>query len=375
MNKKLAIPLGTRDLVLNESLTKRHLQNIIENVMNLWGYNEVITPTIEYYETFNPGFKYLDEEDMYKFFDEKGRILVLRPDMTLPISRLLATRFKEVETPIRFRYNANIFHANHGLAGRRNEFSDCGIELIGSKGISGDIETLVVALETMKTIKDIDFKLEIGNVNIIKSVFKNLELSLEQEKKLLSLINKKSIKELNDYLTDLNLEDKYYEFFNELPWLFGNKEVLEKAKKYNFNQEFLDTIDYLYEIDEQLCNLGYADYLSYDLGLVHRLSYYSGLIFRGYAQGIGKTILSGGRYDELLNIYDMNTAAIGFAIKVDVLSEVIKINESVFNTIKIEYPKSMLIDAISEAKKLVADNKRVELIEDNTIDKIEIRGV
>lgn len=180
MVNKNIIPEGTRDLILDECVRKKELELEIENILNKWGYKEVITPTIEYYQTFNGGFQNLREEDMYKFFDDKGRILVLRPDMTIPIARVVATKFKEINPPIRLRYTSNVFRVHESLGGKKNEYTDCGVELIGLNGIDSDVEILITALESLKILKETGYKIEVGNINFFNSAVEWLKLDLEQ---------------------------------------------------------------------------------------------------------------------------------------------------------------------------------------------------
>ncbi|MFR5172804.1 MAG: ATP phosphoribosyltransferase regulatory subunit, partial [Clostridium paraputrificum] len=256
MVNKNIIPEGTRDLILDECIRKKELELEIENILNKWGYKEVITPTIEYYQTFNGGFQNLKEEDMYKFFDDKGRILVLRPDMTIPIARVVATKFKEINPPIRLRYNSNVFRVHESLGGKKNEYTDCGVELIGLNGIDSDVEILITALESLKVLKETGYKIEVGNINFFDSAVEWLNLDFGQRSILAKLIDEKSMKELEEYLDMLKVGDDYKDFFMKLPWLFGGVEVLDIGEKYAINNEILNEIKYLRNIYEILDSLG-----------------------------------------------------------------------------------------------------------------------
>ena len=273
MVNKNIIPEGTRDLILDECIRKKELELEIETILNKWGYKEVITPTIEYYQTFNGGFQNLKEEDMYKFFDDKGRILVLRPDMTIPIARVVATKFKEINPPIRLRYTSNVFRVHESLGGKKNEYTDCGVELIGLNGIDSDVEILITALESLKVLKETGYKIEVGNINFFNSAVEWLNLDFEQRSFLAKLIDEKSMKELEEYLDMLKVGDDYKDFFMKLPWLFGGVEVLDIGEKYAINNEILNEIKYLRNIYEILDSLGYGDKLTFDLGIVPRLNW------------------------------------------------------------------------------------------------------
>lgn len=172
MNKKNILPEGTRDLVLDECAVKRILEKDIDKLFEKWGYKEVITPTLEFYETFNYNSQTLREEDMYKFFDNRGRILILRPDMTIPIARVVETKLKDVELPIKLRYTRMFLEFHASLGGKRNEYTDCGVEFIGLEDEKSDLEILVLALEALKKLGLNDFKLEIGNIGFFNGHLK-----------------------------------------------------------------------------------------------------------------------------------------------------------------------------------------------------------
>ena len=374
MGKKYMIPEGMRDLILGECLTKKKLQKDIEEVLDKWGYTEIITPTIEYYQTINSGFQNLKEEEVYKFFDAKGRILVLRPDMTVPIARVVATKFKEIDRPIRFRYCADVFRLHKSFGGRKNEYTDCGIELIGLNSEESDLEILTTALETLEVLGDTKFKLEIGNIDFFNSAIKDLNLDDEKKEKLASLIDKKSLKALEDYLEKLNISDEYKKFLNELPLLFGGIEVIEKAKKYAFNDELKNSLSYLEGIYLNLKELGYDDIITFDLAMVPRLNYYTGIIFRGFVDGVGATVLSGGRYDKLISTFGRDYPAVGFSINLDTLLSVLEIETNSSNVRSIiYYGKDKKIEALKKAKKLREEGNIVELIPDKETSKLEIK--
>ena len=374
MSNKYLIREGTRDLILGECLIKKKLQQDIEGVLDKWGYKEVVTPTIEFYRTFNSEFQSLKEEDMYKFFDDKGRIMVLRPDMTIPIARVVGTNFKDSNPPLRFRYTANVFRVNESLGGKKNEYTDCGVELIGLTDEESDLEILVTALDSLKVLKNNNFKFEIGNINFFNAAVSDLDLSEEEREKLAELIDTKSLKSLEDYLEELNVSEDYKAFFKKLPWLFGGEEVLAEGKKYAFNDELKKNIEYLEKLGNSLKELGYGDMLTFDLGMVPGLNYYTGIIFRGYFEGVGVTVLSGGRYDNLISQFGRDIPAVGFSIKLDSLLGVIEYDDTKKpSKYKIYYGKGYALEAIKKAKLLRDSGHVVELIPKEDIDGIESR--
>ena len=374
MNKRNILPEGARDLILDDCIIKRSLEKDIDKIFESWGYKEVITPTLEFYETFNYNSQSLREEDMYKFFDNRGRILVLRPDMTIPISRIIETKLKDTELPIKLRYTSNVFRVHESLGGKRNEYTDCGVELVGLNAEKSDLEILVLALEALKKLGLKDFKLEIGNIGFFNGAFKNLEIDEEFKEVIAQFIENKNLKNLEDYLDSIEIKDEYKAFFNKLPWMFGDKEILNEAKKLAFNDEIKENLNYLENIYYELELLGYGENVTFDLGMVPRLNYYTGIIFRGYGEGLGKTVLRGGRYDNLIEISKNKIPAVGFSIDIDSVIPSIKLNSNIEenNYYKVLYNKKDKINAIKKSEELRKQGYIVDLLPDENIKEIKI---
>ncbi|VYU25225.1 ATP phosphoribosyltransferase regulatory subunit [Clostridium tertium] len=362
MNKNI-IPEGTRDLTNEECLKKDRAINLINNVFNSWGYKKVITPSIEFYEGFRYEYSGLKEENVYKFFDSKGRILALRPDMTIPIVRLVSTRFKDVEESIKIRYEASIYRVFEEFSGRRNEYTDCGIELINKENEFADLEALIIAIEALRATGAKNFKIEIGEVNFFKSAIEALDISEEDKLSLSILIEKKKIEELKKFLKKLDVEDNIKNTFYKLPLLFGEgADILEKYKEMSFNSKMNNSIKYLENIYKRLDNLGYGEYLTFDLAITPRLNFYTGIIFRGYIEGSGNIVLSGGRYDDLIDSVKKGYKAIGFSINVDELSSILNSKLSKEERYKIIFSKDNEIEALRKSMELRKEGYVVEVI-------------
>ncbi|MBE6047371.1 MAG: ATP phosphoribosyltransferase regulatory subunit [Clostridium sp.] len=373
MGKKYITPEGTRDIVLKECKIKRMLQKNIEKILDSWGYDEIITPTIEFYDTINSGFEALREEELYKFFDNKGKIMALRPDMTIPIARVVASKFKEVKEPLKFRYCANVFRVHESLGGKKNEYTDCGVELIGEVEEKSDLEILVTALDVLNVLEKYKYKLEIGNVRFFNSAVEELNLDYDEKTKLSQLIHRKSLKELEEYLDSLNLNERYRKLFLKLPWLFGGKEILEEGKKYCFNKEMKESIEYLKNLSKDLEQLGYGDIVYYDLGMVPTVNYYTGITFRGYVDGVGTTVLSGGRYDKLISKFGEDRPAVGFSINLDSVLDIIKDEEiQEKETYIIFYNETNKVDAFKKSSELRNAGNVVKMHFEKDIKEVKI---
>jgi len=375
MGKRNVLPEGTRDLILDECIIKRQLEREIDELFQKWGYKEVITPTVEYYETFNQNSNPLREEDMYKFFDNKGRILVLRPDMTVPIARVVETKLKDTMLPIKLRYTSNIFRVHKSLGGKRNEYTDIGVELIGLEDGKSDLEILVLALEGLKKIGLKDFKLEIGNIGFFNGAFANTDIDEECKSKIAKFIDEKNLKSLEEYLEDLDIEKEYKAFFNKLPWMFGGKEILDQAKELAFNNSIKENLEYLENLYLDLEQLGYGNNITFDLGMIPRLNYYTGIIFKGYCEGVGTTVLRGGRYDNLIKPYKKYLPAIGFSIDINSVIPIIGTDGDLNNrdeVYKIFYSENMKIEAIKKSQDLIEQGYIVELMPKDELEELKV---
>ena len=351
MLSRKVIPEGTKDLVFEESRKREWAIKKLEKIYESFGYESIVTPTIEYYKTFFNSKDGIKEEEVYKFFDNNGRILVLRPDMTIPIARVVGTKMREVKMPIRLRYCSNVFNVNKSFGGKRNEYTDCGVEFIGDSSLGSDLEILVLALEGLKELGLDKFKLEIGNIKFFNSAFNEMGLKEEDREILANLIETKSLIELKVFLSSLNIEKKYKDFLSKLPWLFGNKEVLDNGLKLAFNEEVKESLKYMKKLYSILEKLGYGEYITFDLGMVPRVNYYTGIIFKVYLNGIGDTVLNGGRYDSLIGAYGRNLDAIGFSVNIDLLTEGIKELDKNLKFI-ISYGENTILRAMKEGNLL-----------------------
>lgn len=370
MNEFL-IPQGTRDYVNGECRTRKQYQTALEKIFETWGYEEVITPMIEYYNTFS--IADMKEEEMYKILDASGRILTLRPDMTIPIARVAATKFKDSKGPLRFMHCSNVFKVNAELHGNSNERNDCGVELIGVEEAYGDLEILACACEALSILKDVRYTLEIGNLNFFRSACKDLNLTSTQVATLADLVNRKSLRSLQEYCDSLAISDEMKAFFNALPWLCGDASIIKEARAYAFNEELQEILNKLETLCSQLKALGYEETITIDLGKVPQLKYYTGLLFEAFVEGVGISILSGGRYDELLKRFGKDTPAVGFAVRLDSLLSIQSSPEKPL-AYTIKYPKSMQVQALQKASELRnKEDAIVTLLPDDTSSDMEVR--
>lgn len=322
-NWKGYTPRGTRDILLQDCENKFQLENSFRKVFKSRGYLEVVTPTLEFYDVFHEEEPWIEQEKMYKLFDNQGRILVLRPDITIPIARIAGTKLKESDYPLKLSYCLNVFRTNDNLNGRRNEFTQSGVEIIGSSNFKGDIEVIVTAVQALLKAGIENFKLELGHVQFYKGIAEESQIdSLSLEKIRIYIENKNfgALKDLLEFKGTL-IEDKTKRALNSLPRLFGDIRVIEEGRKITKSEKALGALDNIENIYRVLDKMGLSKHVTIDLGLVNHINYYTGLVFRGYVEGVGEDVLYGGRYDSLIKRFGWDTPATGFAINVDGILE------------------------------------------------------
>lgn len=324
-NYDLITPEGTKDLLFGEAIARRKVENDLLGLFKSRGYSEVITPGLEFFDVFNLNSQYFPQENLYKLTDSKGRLLVMRPDSTMPIARVVATRLKESPLPMKFCYDQTVYRTEPALKGRSDEIVQTGIELIGSELRIADLEVISTAIDSLRMLGK-PFSLEIGNIGIFKALADKLDVSDKFKEKIRRRIETKNFPALNDLLDSLG-SSPVIDALKKLPALFGGEEVFEKAEALMSDEKInvlLDELREIYHTASEIC--GGDGEITVDLGLVNKTDYYTGLIIKGYLQGHGEEVLSGGRYDRLISEFGYDVPAVGFAVDVNAIAKVIEKN-------------------------------------------------
>lgn len=313
MNNRYKLPFGTQDYIGTECYNKRLVTAKIEQLFSCYGYDFIETPVLEYFKLFNEGFGAVDEHDLFSLTDEDGNLLSLRADMTIPLSRVVATKLTEEKPPIRLCYTANSF-ARGGSYLETREFTQSGVELIGSDSYLADVEVLSLAIESLLALDIADFRIDIGHVGFMSGIIKDLNIEGVQKDELVDAINKKDGLALVLCAQKLGLSENVVDILTKIPLLFGDIEILAEAKQLVKNDESVAAICNIEKIYIELEKKGYGQYLIFDLGYVQSMRYYSGIVFKGITRLCGSPLVSGGRYDELLHSFNKALPATGFAI-------------------------------------------------------------
>jgi len=321
MNRfSISTPEGTRDLLFASCRALRQTENAIKNSLEKNGYNEIITPIVEYFDVFAQANPELDQEEMLKIIDRSGRICVARPDNTTPIARIAATRLDASALPVKLYYSQKVFRSVTGDHGHKGEFLQIGAELIGADGPDADKEILTAAFSALESTGAENFRIELGHAEIYKALIEELDVEPATAERIRRLIENKSFAALGDALAPFGSRPAA-RALGAMPQLFGGIEVLDEVETLTGNVRVLGAAAYLRRLFEALKDEGYANQVMIDLGLVHEMDYYTGVMFRGYTGGAGATILSGGRYNSLCARFGKDIPAGGFGIDVESVSE------------------------------------------------------
>lgn len=378
MNQRLQhTPEGLRDLHSVEASIKRELQSRIMMVFHRYGFKDVETPTFEYIDIFNHDRGTIDIKMMYKFFDRDGNILALRPDITPSIARFVSTFYSRDNNPKRICYLGNAFRNNESYQGKLKEFTQAGIELIGNDSADADAEVIALVINCFLAVGLKDFQIDIGQAGFLKGILEEAGLSSEYEEELRKLIDEKNYIAIEELLNSLEMEEQYKGLLLDLPKLFGDVKVLEKAKNLTTNRKAIEAINRLEEIYNILCDYEVEKYVTFDLGTVSHLHYYTGIVFKGFTYGTGVSIVDGGRYNELLGRFGKQSAAVGFAIEVDELMNAIERQQIDIPISRVDtlllYNKESRKIALKLGEKMRMDGMNVEvgLLENVLSDNIE----
>ena len=313
-------PYGTKDRLFEECEKRGRLTNALRALFESRGFGEVSTPVLEYYDVFDTARVYFPQESIYKLVDHSGRILVLRPDCTIPIARLIASRLKNDTGTLRLYYNENIYRHADGNSGISGEIAQMGVEYIGGSLPICDVGIVELACRSLRLVCGADYQLELCHIGYFNALVDSLNTDTATHEQIRELVEHKNFPAL-DHILEQFAGYPAQKALKQLPALFGSAAVLDEARALFSSPEADEALDYLAYIYRSLSALGLDDHLTIDLGLVNQADYYTGIIFRGYTAGAGEPVLSGGRYDGLIKEYGDDRPATGFGINLDLLCE------------------------------------------------------
>lgn len=354
-------PAGVKDYLPHAVAKLRNIERNVLECMERWGYRQIITPTLEFYDTVGVASSTSDRK-LFKLLNNRGTTLVLRSDLTAPIARVVSSLLKTEAFPIRLSYHANVFRSIEEEAGREAEFFQTGVELVGDPSADADAEVVALAIASLQAAGVEQFKIAIGHVGFLNGLFEEILPGRAEEQAML-----KECLLARDYvgyrqaIRGLELPAEQQEELEGILRLRGGQEVCDQALTVSGHPLAKRSIDHLCEVWEVLQSYGVQDRVMIDLTMIGDFSYYTGMTFEGYAEELGFPVCSGGRYDNLLQQFGRPAPATGFALKTTRILEIVGGESEAERTapVVIEYDAGNRKQALREAERLRAEGRTV----------------
>ncbi|HEY3026414.1 MAG TPA: ATP phosphoribosyltransferase regulatory subunit [Pyrinomonadaceae bacterium] len=319
------IPAGMRYYFGREARLRRTVEETGMIIFDGWSYEEITTPTVDYYSLFEHGMGRAEAHRAFRFTDTDGRLLALRPDVTSAAARAAATLFADRERPLRLCYAAPVFRQQpQSHAEWRRESTQMGCELIGANTRVADLEVLAIASEFLRRLDlDGNYAITLNDVGIFNGVAERLRLDPTSREEMRQLIDVRNAVDLERFLKPYTSTGQA-QAFAQLMQLSGKRESLDLARSVISNEQSCAALDRLGSLWNVIDSLGLTDCFEIDLGDVARLDYYTGLTFKVYVNGAGYRVGSGGRYDGLTASFGKAEPAVGFVVDLDALTDVLR---------------------------------------------------
>jgi ATP phosphoribosyltransferase regulatory subunit len=317
---KTEIPKGVRVYLPPQAAVKRELETKLLAVFQRWGFQEIVTPSFEYYEVLGLGMGEELRDRTFKLTEQAtGRLLVLRSDITPQIARVAATLLHDYPKPLRFCYNSNVFRYVEPQVGRHREVYQAGVELIGLDLPEADVEMIAIAVECLMEVGLADFKIAVSQVEFVRGLLEHLRLPHEAERQVQVALHRKDSSALDALMDECRLERSARDMLLTLPNLFGGVEVFLEASRLVNNPRSEQALTNLQTVYDMLQVYGLEAFVLLDLSEIRGFDYYSGIVFEGFTSNLGYEICGGGRYDHLIGHFGEECPSTGFAIDIEKL--------------------------------------------------------
>ena len=352
----------------NDYYASHSLIELLKKRFDTYGFNQIKTPIFETYDLYSSVQGTIQLDDMIKLISPEGKVLVLRPDVTIPITQLIATQYTKQKMELRYSYVLDVyrssFQSNDGYVK-----TQAGVELIGNPNVEADMEVISLAIDCLLDLRFTNFKIEIGHAGVVKEILDILSLPKDEEDQFKQLIISKNVTGLEEFLLKLDIEPAIKQSLLTIPLLYGKpEEILDQAISLSLTKKMTNALIRLKEVYNMLALYGVGDYFVIDLGLISHMGYYSDIIFQGFIENVGKPILFGGRYDNLAKQFARPIPAIGFAYDVEALLSVKQYPPKLLEQIYIQYEQDYLAEALKLTRKLRNLNYRTILSSSSEID-------
>lgn len=314
--------LDELQMVHEEELTNYdRIQAQVMEVMHRHGCKIIQTPTFESYDTYGKYFPALQKE-MVKTIDSDGSILVMRPDVTMPLVKTVAKEYPNPKQLLKFGYVSMVFREYYGKSTHGKYFLQSGIEVLGDDSPECDGEVVVTAAEFLESLSITNMRIDLGTVAYMDALFKELRLSPEVLLKVREYLEKRNLVAFREIADSLPLTKLQREVLLELPMLFGEYEsTFARAEELCLNRDMAAALARLKKVYLYLKSAGYQDKVQLDLGFTSHMGYYTDLVFKIYANGALYSLINGGRYDDLSAQFHADRPACGFGMNMNLLYE------------------------------------------------------
>ena len=323
-NNLLHTPDGVRDIYGREYENIKYVRKTIADVISSYGYTDIQTPSFEYFDVFSKEVGTIPSRELYKFFDKENETLALRPDFTPSIARCAAKYFMDETNVLRFSYIGSTFQNISSLQGKYSEVTQEGAELIGDETVYGDAEMVSLLIECLLQTGLENFRISIGEVDYFKGLCREAELSFEDEHELRDYISSKNPIAASKLLESLDISLEMKDKLLMITDTFADHSMLSELAANAGNELSAKAIERLSRLYDLLKIRGYDKYVAFDLGMLSKYQYYTGIVFKAFALGSGSSIATGGRYDTLLSYFGKNAPAVGFVILPDEVEKLLE---------------------------------------------------
>jgi ATP phosphoribosyltransferase regulatory subunit len=352
-------PIGVKDYLPHAVVKLRRIERNVLDCMNRWGYEQIVTPTMEYYDTVGVASSTSDRK-LFKLLNQRGTTIVLRSDMTAPIARVVGSLLKDQPFPLRLSYHANVFRAFEEDAGREAEFYQTGVELVGDPSPEADAEVIALAIASLKAAGVQSFKMAVGHAGFLNGLFEEtLPGRSEEQEALKDCLLQRDHVGYREILRSLSLNETWRLELEGILRLRGGREVCDQAMNLSGNAGARTAIRHLCEVWDVLAAYGVQEHVLIDLTMIGDFSYYTGMTFEGYASHLGFPVCSGGRYDNLLAQFGRPAPATGFALKTTRILEMVEEDSQQPGRTLVAYAVSRRSAALAEAERLRATGHTV----------------
>lgn len=344
-------PIGVKDYLPHAVAKLRRIERNVLDCMGRWGYEQIMTPTMEYYDTVGVASSTSDQK-LFKLLNQRGTTIVLRSDMTAPIARVVGSLLRDRPFPLRLSYHANVFRAFEEEAGRDAEFFQTGVELVGDPSPEADAEVIALAIESLQAAGVSSFKMAVGHVGFLSGLFEETLPGREAEQEALKgcLLQRDHVG-YRELLLSLALDEAARVELGAILRLRGGQDVCDRALQLSQNPEAQAAVRHLCEVWDALAAYGVQEHVLIDLTMIGDFTYYTGMTFEGYASSLGFPVCSGGRYDNLLAQFGRQAPATGFALKTTRILEVVGEGEADTPRTLLLYTPGGRAKALGEAAK------------------------